>query len=227
VEFPTQPVAWKEQTKMQANAGAEAHWEDLDFKCAGITLAQLQADTKLVVSVFDDNDGRADSLIGTGSASLLQAGAQGALGSDLDLELDIVDKKGKVAGRIVLLCSLTQEAPAAELKLKEGLLEGVVKVKKVVASGLKTGNMISKGRPTIQLQYGAWEGSTPAGEGNDPVWEYLTLQSAPAVGPEVLSAQPLVVNLLENGKVVASGSVDNMLLPGSQAGSDVRSRWRS
>ena len=197
-------------------AGSDCHWKNLDLRCSGITRAQLLAQD-LTVTVMEDNT-MSDVLIGKATVSLVEAAAKGSLGSDVDIEVDLIDDKGKPAGRVVLQCSA--HPTAAEVKLAPGLKEGVVKIKKVIAKGIETGNRISKNTPSIQFKYGAWEGATGVGEGKDPIWEYLKLQSLPASPADILSTQALIVSLFDNGKLIGGGTIENMLLPGSQPDAD-------
>jgi hypothetical protein len=211
-------TGWKERTTMQDDAGSDAHWKDLDFRCPGLTRALL-LDQELTVTAMDDNATRGDVVIGTASTSLVEAAAQGVLGTDVDLEVDLLDSKGAPAGRVVLQCRLHREE--AKLELAAGLKEGVVKVTKIIARGLETGNRFTKTTPQVHLQYGAWEGVTPVGEGTDPVWDNLNLESSPAAPADLLRTQPLTVTLLDNKKKIAVATVSNLLLAGSQPGADV------
>ena len=212
------PTGWKERTATQADAGSDAHWKDLDLRCGNLTKLLLQ-DQDLMVTAFDDNTARPDAWIGSAAVQLVEAAAQGVLGEDVELEADLLDKAGAPAGRIVLRCSL--HPAVTEVKLPPDLPDGVVKIRKIVARGLETGNRLTKNAPSVHLQYGAWEGTTAVGEGTDPVWDYLALETAPSVGAEMLSKQPMVVSLFNNKKKIGEGTIENLLLLGAQAGVDV------
>lgn len=209
---------WKDQTANINGAGSDAHWKNLDLRVATITRAQL-LEHDLLVTAMDENTTRPDALIGRAKVSLVEAAAKGCLGSEVDIDADLLDDKGKPAGRLVLRCSL--HAVAEQLSFPQGFAGGVVKVRKIIGKDLVSGNMFTQSKPIIHLQYGEWGKSTSIGEGTEYVWDYLNIQSSPVVSTEILAKQPLVVTFLDNDKKIGSATIGNLLLPGSQANQDV------
>ena len=63
---------WTTKTFTKENGGSDVLWDFLDFQCD--VVAESISSQMLEVSLFDENDTRADVLIGNGSTSLLKCG---------------------------------------------------------------------------------------------------------------------------------------------------------
>ncbi len=69
-----------------------------------VTHANLVND-KLQLVVFDENSTRKDSFLGKGSVSLRKVAA-GAIGSKIEIPLELIDEKGAVCAHAVVKCVL-------------------------------------------------------------------------------------------------------------------------
>lgn len=89
---------WKARSKTLKGAGGDCVWGDLDLS-AEVTAEDLRAHA-LTVCVYDENTHRDNVLIGTGQILLKLPGSR--IGLAVDVDIPLVDKNGKSAGRLVV-----------------------------------------------------------------------------------------------------------------------------
>jgi hypothetical protein len=116
---------WTDKTYTINEAGDDASWKFLPIQCD--MNRQLLESSALDVKVWDENSGRADALIGVGSASLISCGAQ--IDKIVELRVKLVDEKGQPAGRLVINCSLCSIEKEAELPVT--FENGLIHVKRI------------------------------------------------------------------------------------------------
>ena len=166
----------------------------------------------LKVTAFDKNT-LSDALIGHGTVLLKKFAAN--IGHETELELTIFDDKKNPAGRIKLLCVMHYKAE--ELKLSPGFTQGCLRIDKIVCHSLFSVNMLSSPSPSIVVKFAGWSCEPLKGEGSNPMWEYLKIQSD-VFPAEAFQNQCLSVDLIENKKVIGAGKIGNVMTAASQVG---------
>ena len=100
----------QQTTEALDGAGESAVWDDLNYVFP--TSNQLIDSESLDLQVFDQNDMRADTYIGSASFSL--ASCETMLGRTMELDAVIYDKKKKKVGKVVIFCVLDMKGASAE-----------------------------------------------------------------------------------------------------------------
>lgn len=90
--------AWDARSKTLFNAGGNTVWNDMDLSTL-VTADDLRTHA-LTVQVYDENNLRGDSLIGSGSLVLKRPANK--IGTEVEVSVPLSDKRGRSAGRVVL-----------------------------------------------------------------------------------------------------------------------------
>ena len=195
----------------QDNAGCNASWRNLGFS---LEISRDEVlNIPLKVTAFDQNTSSTDAVIGQGTVLLKKFAAN--IGQESEIELTIFDGNQKAAGKITLLCIMHYKAE--ELKLSPGLSQGCLRIEKVVCHSLFSVNMLSSPSPNVVVKFAGWISDTLKGDGSNPMWEFLKIQSD-VYPAEAFQTQSLSVDLIENKKLIATGKIDNVLVAASQVG---------
>lgn len=167
------------------------------------------------LTVMEDNTILSDAVVGMGTVDLRKGCA--TLETVLSVATNVVDKNGKITGRVTIRGSLYPAVEPSKLALPAGVQEAFVRVDKIACKNVTAGSMISAPVCSVQITYGTWSQTTMQGEGKSPVWSHADIDS-PVVAAAVLSTQPLTLSLLDNKKVVATAEIPNLLLAASRFG---------
>ena len=89
---------WVQETKALTNAGGKVIWDGLDFR-VDVTGEELQKE-KLIVTVLDKNSYRQHSLIGKAEVNMERFAFNP--GKEIEVEVDVFDKKSKSAGKVLI-----------------------------------------------------------------------------------------------------------------------------
>jgi hypothetical protein len=89
---------WVQETKALNNAGGKVIWDGLNFR-VDVTGEELKKE-KLIVSVMDKNKYRQHSLIGKAEVNIERLAY--TPGKEVEVEADVIDKKSKSAGKILI-----------------------------------------------------------------------------------------------------------------------------
>ena len=165
--------SWTEKTHAIDEAGDNACWEYLSME-TDMDRHMVESVT-LDVKVFDENHGRADALIGTGSVSLKSCGAQ--IDKLVELRVKLVDEEGKSSGRLVISATLNSiQADELTADLPASFEEGLLAVQRIVVSMNKQKSIIGGGgNYSVRLSLNDFQVTTPtvASAEDNPVWNFL------------------------------------------------------
>eukprot|EP01031_Cornospumella_fuschlensis_P026043 gene26043-31445_t len=199
---------WKHQTSTKSGKGGDVEWEALNAKLP-LSKEELES-VQLEAIVMDDNTLRGDAKVGGGKLDIRQGCA--VLEKMTSISINLLDDKGKKAGRLTLTGALFQPPDeSVVLELPKGVNEGFLRINKISGKDLKTGNFFSSPSPSIEVNYGAWKSATNSSDNYSPIWSGLELES-PSMSREQLSSTSFQLALVENKKVVAIAEAPNLLL---------------
>jgi len=132
---------WKDKTHAKDNAGTDVLWDYLDMKIPGVTLADLDTIVKrrsvatlLNVEVWDVNTLMSDSFLGKGGIQSILKMTE--LDTEYEFNMDVMDKKKKLTGRVSLFMKL--ELPNAAVVDASGNI--VVDPKDIIIDKAFSGN---------------------------------------------------------------------------------------
>jgi hypothetical protein len=174
---------WTDKTYTKQDAGGTVLWDHLDMRCD--VTDEVVTTAELEISAWDENLASKDKLIGTAVTRIIKAGA--SVGSEVELPVKLLDDKGKPAGRVVVYCSVIEDAI---MEIPESFKRGELHIKRVSATNLKNTEWFS-GTPNCycKLELDDFNAVTPTVDGLNPVWDrtdYKTIVSAKTVkGREV------------------------------------------
>jgi hypothetical protein len=190
----------------------------------------IAINAKLDVAAYDHNTS-GKVLIGSSSISLRKAVANIADKEDTVIAVELVGKKGEVAGRVAISMSV-------EAKVEEDLITidaaswqagSYLIINKIIGCDLVTGNFITTPTPSIKLSYTsapAWTPETSIGTTSSHIWDHCdpVAFKLSDVTPAMLmnTDNKLTVELWENKKKAAQGEIRTRALTkaGSMVGSE-------
>ena len=165
--------SWTEKTHAIDEAGDNACWEYLSMETD--MDRNMVESVALDVKVFDENHGRADALIGTGTVSLRPCGAQ--VDKIVDLRVKLVDEGGKSSGRLLISAALNSiQADELAAELPASFEEGVLAIQRIVVSMNKQKSIIGGGgNYSAHLALNDFQVTTPTvtSAEENPVWNFL------------------------------------------------------
>jgi hypothetical protein len=180
---------WTDKTYTQDDAGGTVLWDFLDIKCDVTDESILNTD--LQVAAWDENKGRKNAFIGSGSVKLLKAAAN--LGSEVEFSVPLLDEKNKNAGRVVVYCVISEESI---LEIPETFAKGELAITRISASKLKNTELFgSKQNCYAKIELGKFSQSTSVVNQNglNPVWDRLDYKTI--VSAQTIKAREITVEL--------------------------------
>ena len=171
---------WTAKTFAQIDAGGDVVWEYLQM-AVPVTRAGIEGAVGLDVKAMDQNIGF-DAFIGAGKTALSSINT---LGEEFELEVPLVDKNNRSAGKVVMFATLEEGLPVATPRetgpvvVDKAFHTGQLAVHKVVGLDLKNTEFMGSQDPYVRLTLGDWCGQTKvqAGAGANPVWDLLDLEA--------------------------------------------------
>ena len=219
---------WEGHTNSLTDSGSNVMWDFLDMKLV-VNVDMLKANDKskrtIVVAVKDKNSLRKDALIGTGEVDISKAFA--TLGNEVELSVDLLDEKNKVAGTLVLYSTVTNgvEPDEKDLKVSPDFEFGTLNIGKIRSFELKNTELIGLQDPFVELQLGSWEDKTYTKDegGGDVLWDFLDLHCD--VTAEMLSTERMMITVWDENKglknaLIGRGSC-SLVKPGASVGKEV------
>jgi C2 domain len=172
---------YKGETYSKDNGGSDVLFDSLDLK-APVTVHTLQTG-RVEFEAWDRNSKiglRGDVLIGAGSAGL--EGVR-VIGESVEVSVQLTDKKGKSAGRILAFLRLETAPPVDISPIGIDFTEGTVHIRKIASFGLHNTEVLAvfgeKQDPYVILTAKGlgvdWTGTTPilTSAGANCVWDFL------------------------------------------------------
>ena len=194
---------WKGETAVQDDIGSDAVWENLDMHF-DVTSESLKSEF-LTVQLFDDNL-MTDTLIGSQErVSLMPAGA--SVGEVVEIKVKLpVDKKGKSTGRLILYVEVCEhEAEEEKFEVAESYQSGIIHIEKICAYTLNGTTKNKKMTPFVKVKFEAFEESTEAISGVNPVWDLLNIKP-PATRDNLVNSK-LLLEIYNRKKLIGTGTV--------------------
>lgn len=150
---------WTDKTYTQENAGADVLWNFLSINCD--INAEMVRNEKLEITVFDENTGRKDALIGSGSTSLMSCGAK--IGEEKELSIAIVDEKEKPSGRVIVYAKIIESIEEDNIIIPDTFIDGILRIKRVTLSNTTVGKdfHLLKSEPYVILKLNKFNERTP------------------------------------------------------------------
>jgi hypothetical protein len=180
---------WTDKTYTQDDAGGTVLWDFLDMKCDVTDESILNTD--LQVAAWDENKGRKNAFIGSGSIKLLKATAN--LGSEVEFSVQLLDEKNKNAGRVVIYCMISEESI---LEIPDSFVKGELAITRISVSKLKNTELFG-GKPNCyaKIELGKFSQSTSVVNQNglNPVWDRLDYKTT--VSAQTIKAREITVEL--------------------------------
>lgn len=167
---------WEGKTFTKDDGGGDVLWDFLDLSC-DVTAEMLQSE-KMFVTVWDENKGLKNALIGRGECSLIKPGAH--VGTEVEVAVSLKDQKGKDSGRLVLYLTLQDEEVLQEGSIPESFTRGELHVQRINGFSLKNTELIGKQDPYVVLKLGdALDIKTKVldNAGSNPSWKNLDFKA--------------------------------------------------
>ena len=123
---------WQEKTHAQENGGGDILWDFLAMECP--VYSEDCTVNKLQLQVYDENNLRADALIGSGEVSVVKSITAENIGQEVKLTTKIVDAEGKPSGKVEVYVTTIEPVIGGEIPASFDL--GVLTVKKAKILGL-------------------------------------------------------------------------------------------
>ena len=179
---------FSEKTYTQDNGGGDVIFDFLDFKA--VVTREILEKGKIEFEAWDENsnlDLRGDVLIGSGFALLDKIKNYG---ENIEMEIPIKDKKGKLSGKILAFLRLEEksinEKDNVIIPINTEFTSGTLYIKRIVSFNLVNTEILSilgeKKDPFVCLSIKNdgldWDGMTPIlnNTNNSSVWDFLDFQ---------------------------------------------------
>jgi hypothetical protein len=216
---------WSDKTYTKDEGGGDVLWEFLDLRCD--VTPDMVTNTPLEITVWDENKGRKNALIGRATSRLIKAGA--SLGQEVELSVTLVDEKEKYAGRLLIFAILNNEAEDQDGVISDDFVRGELKIKRVNCFGLRNTELIGKQDPFVQLDLNDcdFHEVTPSQEdvGANPIWNHLDYSTI--VNPTIVKIGSIQIKVWDHNRVgntlIGSGEV-SIRKAGCCLGGDVELR---
>jgi Ca2+-dependent lipid-binding protein len=182
---------WQDKTFTKDEGGGDVLWDFLDLHC-DVTSAMLLTE-KMSITVWDENRGRKNALIGRGECSLIKPGAN--MGQEVEVSVSLKDAKDKDSGRLVLYLTLQNEEELQEGVIPDSFTRGELQINRINGFSLKNTELVGKQDPYVVLKLGEHldiKTKVLDSAGANPSWTHLgftTVLGATAVKVEELEVQ--------------------------------------
>lgn len=153
-----------------------------------LTLEKLKSDSITVQACSKGMLGGED-VVGTGTVRIVRAGA--SVGEEVELEMKLVDSKGKDIGKAVVYATVkNEEADAAEkapppekpINLPDGFAQGILYINQVKAFGLTNKEYVGKSDPFVTFEFDSEKGAQSLSTkpfmnaGGDVIWDDVDIK---------------------------------------------------
>ncbi len=212
---------WTEKTFTKENGGSDVLWDYLDMQTD--VFAESLASVPLELEMFDENSGRKNELIGTGSCSLLICGAH--IGQEQELRINLLDNAGKASGRVLIYGVIRLPESDDSVEIPEDFHQGILSVKTVSISGLPNSNWFDTVDMFVELKLKKFVGKTKMqpNSGGNACWECLDFK-IPVDGKDIrvgsLNADIWDQNSFTKNKKLSNSSI-SLRRAGGHVGEDV------
>lgn len=173
-------LPWEGKTAPQMGSGDHAVWDLLDLRFEADVTTLLSG--ALRVECWDKNNATNDVLIGMGKDPVALRGlCTTAMGSVVELAVDLVGSDKKHAGKLIISATLQLPEAPPDLTPKADFKMGKFVISRIRTFDLKNvelGAVLgNQSDPYIMLKFGSWSDRTHTkeGGGSDVLWDYLTL----------------------------------------------------
>lgn len=142
--------SWEDKTFTKDDGGGDVLWDFLDLRC-DVTSEMLLSE-KMMITVWDENKGRKNALIGRGECSLIKPGAN--IGKEVEIAVSLKDDKDKYSGRLVLYVTLQDEEVLQEGTIPESFCRGELHIRRLNGFSLKNTEIFGTQDPYVILKLG-------------------------------------------------------------------------
>jgi Ca2+-dependent lipid-binding protein len=205
---------WCEKTYTKEEGGGFVLWEYLDMRCD--VTDDMVKNTKMEITVWDENKATSNSVIGTASATMLRPGA--TPGKEVEIPVSLIDNKGKFAGRLLIYATVTP-ADEGTGSIPESFSRGDLHIKRISTFSLRNTEIFGKQDPYVTLflsDFPEYRTKTLTNVGANPSWKHLDFHYL--INSTVLRSEEIRVSIYDKNDITKDTIIGNAVIPINRAG---------